>query len=124
MEVVSTKSLLGGRSAEELMNGKRMTDKRLRWALKYLNLLYTPLYMLHPHAIYMSACRIVKLSLEHGFCSDSASALRIYGWGVLTFQNDVEENVKWCRAALCIVKSFGGKQTIPRVTMNVNIISY
>jgi hypothetical protein len=124
IEVVSTKLLLGGRSAEELIKGKRMVDKRLRWALKFLNLLYTPLYMLQPHAIYLSACRIVKLSLAHGFCSDSAPGLQVYGWGVLNFQHDVEENLKWCRAALCLVESFGVKQMIPRVKMNQNISAY
>jgi tetratricopeptide (TPR) repeat protein len=101
-----------------------MTDKRLRWTLKFLGLLYTPLYVLRPHAVYLTACRIVKLSVEHGFCGDSAPGLQVYGWGVLNFQHDVEENLKWCRAALCLVESLGVKQMIPRVTMFANIVTY
>jgi hypothetical protein len=125
MEVLSTKSLLGGRSAEDVINGKRMTDKRLRWALKFLALMSIIVYVSSkPQVVYMVMCRIVKLSVEHGICSDSAFGLQSYGWGILNFQNDVDESLKWCRAALCLAKRLGAKEMIPRVTMNVNIISY
>jgi predicted ATPase len=124
IELMSTKALLDTISSADVINGKRMADKGLRWRLRFMQLLNTPLYMLQPHAIHVTACRTVKLSVEHGFCSDSAVGLQIYGFGVLNIQNDVEECLKWNHTALSLVKSLGAKQMIPRVTTNVNILAY
>eukprot|EP00984_Skeletonema_dohrnii_P020820 scaffold10231_cov140-Skeletonema_dohrnii-CCMP3373.AAC.1 len=124
IELMSTKALLDTISPADVINGKRMADKGLRWRLRFLQLLNTPLYMLQPHAIHVTACRTVKLSVEHGFCSDSAIGLQIYGYGVLNIQNDVEECLKWNHTALSLVKSLGAKQMIPRIIMNVNILAY
>ena len=72
----------------------------------------------------MAACRVVKLSIEHGFCSDSAEGLQLYSWGVWNFQQDVEECLKWIRAGKRLVESLGAKHMIPKVTMKVHIASY
>ncbi len=121
---MSTKELLGAITPADVIHGKRMTDTRVRWRLRFLQLLNTPLYVTTPHAIYVTACRILKLSVEHGFCSDSATALQVYGHGVLNIQNDVEECLRWCHAALSLVKSLGAKHVIPRVRLNMIVLSY
>jgi len=122
---VSTKSLVCGLSVEDVINGKRMADKRMRWTLKFLTLLCHIFYPASKSAeLCMAACRVVKLSIEHGFCSDSAEGLQLYGWGVWNFQHDVEECLKWMRASKRLVESLGAKHMIPKVTMNVHIASY
>ena len=78
IEPMSTKALLDMMLSADVIHGKKMTDTRVRWRLRFLQLLDTPLYILQPHAIHVTSCRIVKLSLEHGFCSDSVIALQIY----------------------------------------------
>jgi hypothetical protein len=124
-EVVSTKSLLCGLSVEDVINGKRMADKRMRWTLKFLTLLCHIFYPASKSAqLCMAACRVVKLSIEHGFCSDSAEGLQLYSWGVWNFQQDVEECLKFLRAGKRLVESLGAKHMIPKVTMNVHIASY
>ena len=119
MELMSTKALLDAITPADVIHGKRMADKRLRWRLRFLQLLNTPLYLLEPRLIGVTACRIVKLSLEHGFCSESAFGLQIYSQAILNIQKDVEECLKWCQAALCLVESLGAKQMIPRIKTNM-----
>ena len=124
MELLSTKALLDGRVEEDVIGAQRMTDKRIRWKLKFLTLLATPTFVLRPHVVPLTGCRTIKLSLQHGFCSDSAVGLQIYGWGVLSFQKDVEEALKWCHAGVGLAKSLKAKQIIPRVKVNLDTISY
>lgn len=124
MDLVSTKKLLDGHTTDDVITGKRMSDATIRWTLKFFNILCTPLYIMKPHVIVSIACRTVALSLEWGVCGDSALGLQTYGWGVLTFQKDVEEALKWCHAGLELAKRLNAKQVIPRVKVCLDTISY
>ncbi|KAL7492633.1 hypothetical protein ACHAWT_002842, partial [Skeletonema menzelii] len=124
VELMSTKALLDAITPADVIHGKRLTDKSLRWRLRFLQLLSTPLYLLQPHLIGVTACRIVKLSLEHGFCSESAFGLQIYGQCISNIQKDADECIKWCQAALCLTESLGAKQMIPRIKTNIFLFAY
>ena len=124
MDLVSTKKLLDGRTTDDVITGKRMSDTTIRWTLKFLNLLCSPLYIMKPHVIVSIGCRTVALSLEWGVCGDSALGLQTYGWGVLTFQKDVEEALKWCHAGLELAKRLNARQVISRVKVCLDTISY
>ena len=124
MELMSTKALLDAITPANVIHGKRMTDNMLRWRLRFLHLLNTPLYQLQPSLMAVTGCRIVKLSLEHGFCSESAIGLQIYGHSVINVLKNVEECLKWNQAGLRLVESLEAKPLIPRIKLNVYILSY
>ncbi len=124
-EVLSTKPLLDGYSVEDVINGKRMTDNKLRWTLKFLILLCHVLYTVsNSQALCIIVCRVVKLSVEFGFCSDSAEGLQLYGIATWNFLNDIEECLKWIHAGKRLIESLGAKHMIPRVTMNLDIAHF
>lgn len=124
MDLLSTKKLLDGHTTDEVIGGKRMTESTIRWTLKFLTLLSSPLYIMKPHVVVSIGCRTVALSLEWGVCGDSAIGLMMYGWGVLSLQKDVEETFKWCHAGLDLAKRINAKQLIPRVKVCLDTISY
>ena len=125
-ESARTQALLEDLSIDDVINGKkRMTDKKLRWTLKFLVLLCHVFYATsNSQANRVTACLIVRLSVEHGFCGDSAVGLQAYGYTMLNFQNDVDESLKWFRAAKRLVESLGAKQLIPTVTAHLSVFSF
>jgi len=124
MEIMSTKALLDTITPADVIHGKRMTDKRLRWRLRFLNLLNTPLYQIKPSLMSVTACTIVKLSLEYGFCRESAMGLQICAQDILKIEKDIDECIKWNQATLRLVESLGAKHVIPRIKTNVFLSAY
>ena len=124
MELMSTKALLDAITPADVIHGKRMTDRSLRYTLRFLQLLNTPLFQIKPSLMAVTGCRIVKLSLEHGFCSESAIGLQAYGTCMFSISKNLEECLKWNQAALRLVENLEAKLVIPRIKTTVYVFSY
>jgi predicted ATPase len=70
---------LDGRTIESLIDWPLMTDPELQAAMQMLSVCQTPTYFTDAHLWCFLACRMVKVSMEHGMCGASAHGYAYLG---------------------------------------------
>jgi predicted ATPase len=70
---------LDGRTIESLIDWPLMTDPELQAAMQMLSVCQTPTYFTDANLWCFLACRMVKVSIEHGICGASAHGYAYLG---------------------------------------------
>ncbi|WP_437753122.1 AAA family ATPase [Sorangium sp. So ce1389] len=79
-EAASVERLLAGRPPAALIDAPEIADERQRLAVRVLNELIPPLYMLNQERLnYLVCCSIVRISLEHGLAPEASYGVAMYG---------------------------------------------
>ena len=63
------------------------------------------------------ACRMIKMSVEHGYSSDSAFGLSGYSASVISVMHDIEDGYRWGKIALTLLESFDAREMLPRMKL-------
>ena len=94
-ELMLTKAQLNGLTKEDIRKAPRLTNERALWAMRFMNHLLKYLFSTQPIAIPLVACRMISISIEKGFCSESAMGFSTYGFGALNILRDADESYRW-----------------------------
>eukprot|EP00986_Skeletonema_menzelii_P003044 scaffold893_cov154-Skeletonema_menzelii.AAC.17 len=115
-ELSKTKGILNNLTKESILTSPKLTDEKKLWAIKFMDNLSGPLtistnYQMGP----LIACRMVQLSSQYGYCSESAFGFLGYGLAQISVFEDVDEGYRWGKIALSLLESLGGKGYLPKM---------
>ena len=113
--LMSTNELLGNYSEEELLNFPKMIDERKLWAMKFLDVIFTYMYIVFPKKLPLVSCRMVTLSIQHGFCRETAFGLLSYGLSLMSILHDIDEGHRLSKMSLLVLKRFNAKALYPKL---------
>jgi predicted ATPase len=114
-ELSNTKSLLINLTQESILSSPRLTDEKKLWAIKFMNNLSGPLAVTNYQLGPLIACRMVHLSSQYGYCTESAFGFLGYGQAQISVFEDVDEGYRWGKIALSLLESLGGKSYLPKM---------
>ncbi|HEY9702344.1 MAG TPA: serine/threonine protein kinase, partial [Allocoleopsis sp.] len=97
---LETKSLLGDKSEDELLNLPPMNDVYKLAGMRILSVLFAPVFLAVPHVLPFIPCQQVFLSLQYGNNSHSALGYANYAIILNGFLQDIEESYKFGQLAL------------------------
>ncbi|KAL7547303.1 hypothetical protein ACHAWF_010625 [Thalassiosira exigua] len=72
----------------ESFKSASMTDKGKINAMKFMNMMCQCSIVSKPLLLPLVSCRMVKLTLKHGFCEDSIVGLALVAYSISTFKSD------------------------------------
>ncbi|KAL7539299.1 hypothetical protein ACHAXR_009167 [Thalassiosira sp. AJA248-18] len=105
----STKAILNNLTKQDILKGPRLSDKRILWTLRFMNLLSRYLFSTNPIKFPLLACRMIDISLEHGYCCDSVMGFAAFSLSQLNILQDIDEAYKWAKIALSISENFSAQ---------------
>ena len=115
-EVAQVKSLLHGKSWEDLLSLPLMRETQKLAAMQFMNHALSMTYAAKPFLNPIIVFRMVKMSFEHGICNKSALAFACYGgWLVSEPTCDVEGGYRMGRVAIEMMKRLGSTEMTPRI---------
>ena len=107
-EVAQVKSLLHGKSREDLLSLSVMHDTQKLAAMQFMNHALSMTFSSKPLLNPIIVFRMIKMSFEHGICNTSALAFACYGgWLVSEPTCDVEGGYRMGRVAIDMMKMLG-----------------
>lgn len=112
-EIVSTKNLLNKSFKDASILAPKIVDATKQWAIKILEVIQPSLFLTRPIYLPIVACRIVKISAEHGYCSESAFGLWGYSHAQASILHDIEEGYRWAKNALSLLERFSAEDKYP-----------
>ncbi len=114
-ELSNTKSLLNNLTQESILSSPKLMDEKKLWAIKFMNNLSGPLAVTNYQMGPLIACRMVQISSQYGYCSESAFGFLGYGQAQISVFEDVDEGYRWGKIALSLLESLGGKSYLPKM---------
>merc|ERR1712194_896376 len=119
-EVSQVKTLLHGKSRQELLSLPMMSETQKLAAMQFMNHALTMTFIAKPLLNPIIVLRMVKMSIEHGVCNISAFAFACYGaWLVSEPSCDVEGGHRMGRVATEMMKRLSAVEMIPRLYATV-----
>ena len=114
-ELSTTKRLLNNLTLESILDSPKLTDEKKLWAIKFMNNFSGPLFISKYQMAPLIACRMVQLSSQYGYCSESSFGLYGYGQAQISVFEDVDEGYRWGQIALSLLERLGGKNYLPKM---------
>ena len=114
-ELESTRMLLSNFSTNDVITSPRLIDTRKCWIMKFMNIVHMYLFMARPGYIPLVACRMVRLSHDFGYCSDSAFGLIGYSFALINILHDIDEGYRWGKIALSLLDCLNAKDLYPKM---------
>lgn len=114
-ELSKTKSILNNLTKESILSSPKLKDEKILWAIKFMNNFSGPLSIAKAQTGPLIACRIVQLSSQHGYCSESAFGFLGYGQAQISVFEDLDEGYRWGKIALSLLESLEGKGYLPKM---------
>jgi len=120
--LTKTKSMLRGKTDEDLMELSRMTDEDKIAAMKMLKSITTHVYVLHKMEYFaLILFRMMQLSLRHGLSNVSPLAFASYGVMLRGMLGDIKGGYRYGKLALELVDRLDARETEAQVLMVTNI---
>lgn len=94
-EILQTEPLLNSFPKHDMQSLSRVTDPTRYNIMKTMSTATLILFSTKPELAYMIGCRMIKRSIEHGWCSDSAFGLYAFGQGLISQTKKVDEGCLW-----------------------------
>jgi len=116
-----TKSNLGDRPIEELIELPEMRDENVLAAMQLSNSIFGAAYLAVPALMPLIALKQVNLSLKYGNTGVSAFAYVNYGLLLCALVGDIEAGVAFGRLSLNVLSKLNAKNLQARVVGNFNI---
>ena len=114
-ELSRTKTLLNDLTKDNILSSAKLVDEKKLWAMKFMNSLSGPVSVTKYQMLPLIACRMVLLSSQYGYCSESAFGFLGYGQAQISVFEDVDEGYRWGKIALSLLESLGGKSYLPKM---------
>eukprot|EP00804_Cyclotella_cryptica_P017040 CCRYP_003283-RA/>CCRYP_003283-RA protein AED:0.04 eAED:0.04 QI:319/0.66/0.5/1/1/0.75/4/0/1292 len=116
-EVIATNNALLAYTDNDIMNAPRVSDWNISARMRVIGSVLPFLFTSRPEYLPYLACRMLHLSIKHGFCSDSP-------FGLVTFANsllntDIDEAYRWGKLSLSLHETFESKDKHPRLQCTV-----
>ncbi|WP_437501140.1 AAA family ATPase [Sorangium sp. So ce1099] len=106
-EAASVERLLAGRPPASLIDAPEIADERQRLAVRMLNDLIPPLYMLNQERLnFLVCCSIVRISLEHGLAPEASYGFAMYGSWLGHFDGRYRQGYEFARLAVEVGRRF------------------
>jgi predicted ATPase len=115
VDLSSTKALLNNLTKESILSSPKLIDEKKLWAMKFMNNIFSPLIVTNYRLLPLISCRMVQLSSQYGYCSESAFGFLGYGMAQISVLQDIDEGYRWGKIALSLLESFGGKVFLPKM---------
>ncbi|KAL3805697.1 hypothetical protein HJC23_005941 [Cyclotella cryptica] len=116
-EVIATKNSLRSYTHDNMKNAPRVSDWNISARMRVLGSMLPALFTSQPQYHPYVACRVINLSIQHGFCSDSPFGLVAYANSLLT--TDIDEAYRWGKLSLSLHETFESKDKHPRLQCTV-----
>jgi len=113
-EIEQIKSALAGRQAEELIDLPQMTDPHKLAAMRLMNYLFSPAYIVINQLSLVIWCRQVNLSIQYGHSADSAFPYAGYGV-ILCLTGELDAGYHFGQLALKLLERFKDKTFKARI---------
>lgn len=107
-------------SDEKILRFPDMTDPDKFAAMQMLNLMFMNAFYSDPNLLGSMSLRLVKLSLEHGFCGISSYGFAMFAMMAVGITNSVSEGIRYGDLALRIIDKYQAREWIPRVYVLVH----
>lgn len=118
-EMRATAESLGRREPEQLLALPRCEDERITLAMEVLSRLIFVAGTSNSPLLPIVACRLVRLSLEHGNSPESANGYSVYG-RLLTKDHDLDRACRFGRLALDLAHRFDLPSTLSQTYLYAN----
>eukprot|EP00804_Cyclotella_cryptica_P017123 CCRYP_003359-RC/>CCRYP_003359-RC protein AED:0.02 eAED:0.02 QI:257/1/1/1/0.75/0.6/5/685/1333 len=112
-EIVETKSALLSYTDDDIKNAPRVTDWNVIARMRVLGPLMPFLFTERPQYIPYVGSRIINLSIQHGFCSDSSFGLVAYA--TLLLESDIDQAYRWGKLSVSLLETFESTDKLPRL---------
>mmetsp|Transcript_12564 Transcript_12564/g.27248 ORF Transcript_12564/g.27248 Transcript_12564/m.27248 type:complete len:1558 (+) Transcript_12564:111-4784(+) len=87
-ELSVIQTTLANITVEQVKLIPRMTEKSKLYAMQFLSMLCSYSIIAKPMLVPILSCRMVRLTIENGFCDDSIVGLVTAGYGLFSFTDD------------------------------------
>ena len=113
-EVMSAKNLIAGKNEEFFIKHYELTDRRKRYAMKFLNLIVVFVSAHEGMKLPLLACQMIHLTYKFGLCKESAIAFGLYGVTCCGFLGEFAEGYRMGKIAAAIVDRFQANDIFAR----------
>jgi len=111
-ELDNTRTLLKDMTKEQFTILSSMTDETKLNAMRFLALTCTFAHVSQPTTLPLFSCRMVKLTVEFGFCDDSIIGLAMTGFSMISMFNAIEEGYRVGRIASLLTQDSTNKHAL------------
>eukprot|EP01082_Thalassiosira_pseudonana_P010602 g9555.t1 g9555 contig37:239603-242777(+) len=108
-ELTTTKKLLESYTKEDILALPRTPVMLKCKVMKMINAISSFLFVASPRHLPLLSCRMVKLSLKHGLCPDSAIGFALFAHSLGSVLRDIERGYHWGKVAVAVMESFTSK---------------
>ena len=103
MELIKTKQVLSKYSKEDFTRLPKLEEPIKLWTMAFMQIGCRIAFFAKTELILLIACRIVHMSVEHGWCSTSAFGLCTFGHGLINVTHEIDDGHNWLVVARCIL---------------------
>ncbi|CAB9529471.1 expressed unknown protein [Seminavis robusta] len=121
LEIYKARRALRGKSDEDILALPKMRDGHAVAVMSILHVLYPIALMSHIEYTALIACRLIRLTLDHGLCSYSSVGFAFYG-SALARIGKVNEGCRFGELSLKILKKHPTKELMARALQRVGLI--
>lgn len=111
----SLKQMLSGARKDVLLQLPPMTDRNKRMAMKLMAMLVLYYNQQMTHLSGYFACKMIRMSIQHGHCEDTVFALSVFACSTMNFLGDMQEASSLAKSALSMLRLYNSEELISRV---------
>ena len=109
-ELLEVKGVLQELTNEDIRESPRLKDNSYLWRLRFMDRCLKDLFSTRPDLVPLVSCRIIRISLEHGYCVEAIFGFAAYSTAQINVFQDIEEGYKWYKICLFLTKMLNAPQ--------------
>lgn len=117
--LLKTKTLLKGKTTNDILNLPQMTDKRKLAAIRILNIVLSACYFTNSNLLALVIFKMVRLSVRYGNTQSSTVGYATYGFILCNSLGSVDKGSKFGNLAIDLLKSLNAKVFEAKVAFTV-----
>jgi predicted ATPase len=94
--------LLRGKSDQQLLRLPPIANESKVMALQVLQIVFLPALLTQPHMALFFACRMLRITLEHGICSIGRCSFSLYGMALIAAFGKYQEATRYSRLGVSL----------------------
>ena len=111
----SLEQMLSGSRKDVLLQLPPMTDRNKLMAMKLMAMLVLYYNQQMTHMSGYFACKMIRMSIQHGHCEDTVFALSVFACTTMNFLEDTQEASSLAKCALSMSRVYSSERLIPLV---------
>jgi predicted ATPase len=107
--------LLRGKSDQQLLRLAPIANESKVMALQVLQIVFLPALLTQPRMALFFACRMLRITLEHGICSIGLCSFSLYGMALIAAFGMYEEASRYSRLGVSLLEQGDGVEYMARL---------